>query len=94
MRKSKLQQIIKEEFNSVMNEMAAASSLETGISLKLSGNMGKFKTGSEVKVVSKKAFGNDIELTLSDGTNTDTFYIDRNDTEDIGDIVTKTKEAE
>jgi hypothetical protein len=92
MRKSKLQQIIKEEFNSVMNEMAAASTFKEQDQFTLSGDMGKFKTGETVKVVSKKPFGNDIELTLSNGTDTDTFYLDRND--DIGELAEDIQEAE
>jgi len=94
MKKSQLQQIIKEELDKVMNEMAAASSFKEKTQYTLSGNMGKFKKGETVTVVSKKPYGNDIELTLSNGANTDIFYIDRNDTEDIGDPVKEIKEAE
>lgn len=92
MKKSKLQQLIKEEFNNVMNEMAAASSFKEKDQFTLSGDMGKFKTGETVTVVSKKAFGNDIELTLSNGTDEDTFYLDRND--DIGELAEDIQEAE
>jgi len=92
MKKSELQQIIKEEFNNVMNEMATASSFKEKDQFTLSGNMGKFKTGEKVTVVSKKAFGNDIALTLSNGTETDTFYLDRND--DIGELAEDIQEAE
>jgi len=92
MKKSKLQQLIKEEFNNVINEMAAASSFKEKDQFTLSGDMGKFKTGETVTVVSKKAFGNDIELTLSNGTDEDTFYLDRND--DIGELAEDIQEAE
>ena len=92
MKKSELQQIIKEEFNNVMNEMAAASSFKEKDQFTLSGNMGKFKTGETVTVVSKKPFGNDIALTLSNGTDTDTFYLDRDD--DIGELAEDIQEAE
>lgn len=92
MRKSKLQQLIKEEFNNALNEMAAASTFKEQDQFTLSGDMGKFKTGDIVTVVSKQAFGNDIKLTLSDGTVTDDFYIDRND--DIGELAEDIQEAE
>jgi hypothetical protein len=92
MKKSELQQIIKEEFSNVMNEMAAASSFKEKDQFTLSGDMGKFKTGETVTVVSKKSFGNDIALTLSNGTDTDTFYLDRND--DIGELAEDIQEAE
>ena len=94
MKKSQLQQLIKEEFNNVMNEMAAAPSFKEKEQFVLAGAMGKFKKGETVTVVSKKPYGNDIELTLSNGTNTDIFYIDKNDTEDIGEPVKEIKEAE
>jgi hypothetical protein len=45
----------------------------------LSGDIGKFKKGSKVRVASVKPSGNDIELTLVSGTIKDTFFLDKND---------------
>jgi len=45
----------------------------------LSGDIGKFRKGSKVRVASVKPSGNDIELTLVSGTIKDTFFLDKND---------------
>jgi hypothetical protein len=81
MKKSELKQIIKEEFNNLIKEKKA-SSISVGDTFKLSGDLGKFKTGEEIEVVSVTNSGNDIKLVLSNGPHTDDFYIDRNDTLD------------
>jgi hypothetical protein len=58
---------------------AKASSLSVGDKFKISADLGKFTMGEEVKVVSVEPFGNDIKLVLSNGTDEDDFYLDRND---------------
>jgi hypothetical protein len=58
---------------------AKASSLSVGDKFKISADLGKFTMGEEVEVVSVEPFGNDIKLVLSNGTDEDDFYLDRND---------------
>jgi len=45
----------------------------------LSADLGKFKRENKVKVTSVKPSGNDIVITLTNGTTKDTFYLDKND---------------
>ena len=58
---------------------AKASSLSVGDKFKISADLGKFTMGEEVEVISVEPFGNDIKLVLSNGTDEDDFYLDRND---------------
>jgi hypothetical protein len=54
--------------------------IQVGDSFALRGNIGIFKKGEMVKVIDKRAFGNDVELTLSNGNGKeDKFYLDKND---------------
>lgn len=60
--------------------------IQVGDSFALRGDIGIFKKGEMVKVTDKKAFGNDVELTLSnDKGKEDKFYLDKNDNfEELG----------
>ena len=56
-----------------------AEQISIGDMFTLSGDIGKFKKGTKVRVASVEPSGNDIKLTLTNGANTDTFYLDRGD---------------
>jgi len=60
--------------------------IQVGDSFALRGDIGIFKKGEMVKVTDKRAFGNDVELTLSNGNGKeDKFYLDKNDNfEELG----------
>jgi hypothetical protein len=60
--------------------------IKVGDSFALRGDSGIFKKGEMVKVTDKKMFGNDVELTLSNGKGKeDKFYLDKNDNfEELG----------
>ena len=54
--------------------------IKIGDDLALRGDIGIFKKGEMVTVINKKSYGNDIELTLSNGKGKeDKFYLDKND---------------
>ena len=54
--------------------------IKVGDSFVLRGDISIFKKGEMVKVTNKKPYGNDIELTLSNGNGKeDKFYLDKND---------------
>ncbi len=79
MEKTKFKNIIKEELqNYFLNEVKAIQ-ISINDDFILNGDIGKFKKGTKVTVVSLKPQGNDLELTLSDGKIKDTFYLERND---------------
>ena len=56
-----------------------AEQISIGDMFTLSGDIGKFKKGTKVRVASVEPSGNDIKLTLTNGANKDTFYLDRGD---------------
>lgn len=79
MKKTEFKNIIKEEVqNYFLNEVKAIQ-ISVNDEYTLAGDIGKFKKGEVVTVVSLKPYGNDLELTLSNGKTKDTFYLDRND---------------
>lgn len=54
--------------------------IKVGDDFALRGDIGIFKKGEMVTVIDKKPYGNDIELTLSNGKGKeDKFYLDKND---------------
>jgi hypothetical protein len=58
---------------------AKATSIKVNDTFTLAGDLGKFVKGEKVKVISVKPSGADIEIVLSNGKDTDNFFIDRND---------------
>lgn len=54
--------------------------IKVGDSFALRGDIGIFKKGETVEVTNKRLYGNDVELTLSNGKGKeDKFYLDKND---------------
>jgi hypothetical protein len=54
--------------------------IKVGDDFALRGDIGIFKKGEMVTVTDKKAYGSDVELTLSNGNGKeDKFYLDKND---------------
>jgi len=60
-------------------EEVIASTLKVGERFTLGSSLGKFVKGDKVVVTSIKPFGNDLMIVLTNGKDTDDFYIDRND---------------
>jgi hypothetical protein len=60
-------------------EEVIASTLRVGERFTLGSRLGKFVAGDKVVVTSIKPFGNDLMIVLTNGKDTDDFYIDRND---------------
>jgi dsDNA-specific endonuclease/ATPase MutS2 len=84
MKKSELQQIIKEEFSSTLKERGAPS-LTKPKSFTLSASLGKFSPGDQVRVISTQPMGDDIKIVVSNGKITDEFYLDKS--ESIKDLI-------
>jgi uncharacterized Zn ribbon protein len=61
-----------------LNEIKV-NSLKVGDSVTLQSDLGKFVKGEEVTIKSIKPFGDDFQIILSNGKDTDDFYIDKND---------------
>jgi len=81
MNKSILKQIIKEELKNILNESTKVSSLKQGNTFILTTDLGEFKEGQTVTVVSNKPWGNDFKLVLKNDSGVeDEFQFDRNDT--------------
>ena len=60
-------------------EEVIASTLKVGERFTLGSSLGNFVKGDKVVVTSIKPFGNDLMIVLTNGKDTDDFYIDRND---------------
>jgi hypothetical protein len=79
-----LKNIIKEEIQKTfykINEINL-SLINKGDVFTLHIDIGKFKSGEKVKVISKNILKNDIELIISNGRITDNFFIENNQTLD------------
>lgn len=60
-------------------EEAKADTLSIGDEFTLGSSLGVFVKGDKVKVISIKPYGGQLEIKLSNGIDTDDFYIDKND---------------
>ena len=60
-------------------EEVRADTLKVGERFTLGSRLGKFVAGDKVVVTTIKPFGNDLMIVLTNGIDTDDFYIDKND---------------
>lgn len=76
-----LRKLVKEELEKYRKkiEETKITSINVGDTFTLSGDLGKFKKGEKIKIVSKIPYGDDIELTISNNKIKDIFHIDKND---------------
>jgi hypothetical protein len=60
-------------------EEVKAGTLSIGDEFTLGSSLGKFVKNDKVTVISIKPYGGQLEIKLSNGIDTDDFYIDKND---------------
>ena len=76
--RKELKEALSTEFLNSTNE-AKAGSLSVNDEITLIDSLGKFIKGEKVTIVSIKPYGGDLQIMLSNGKDTDDFYVDKND---------------